>query len=236
MPVAQTQSLENASAVRPLALVLFGSPGSGKGTQAKFLVEKFGIPQISTGDMLRDHVRHSTPTGISIAHLMKAGSLVPDELVNSMVHDRLSADDCRAGFILDGYPRTPQQASELLDELRRRATPECVIHLAVDPAEIVARMSGRRMCPVCGTLYNALSHKPKQEGICDRDGALLEIRNDDNPDVVRARLAEYVARTAPVIDYFRSVGVKVIEVNASHRSPEEVFHSIEEALAGVTAQ
>lgn len=200
------------------------------------MVEKYGIPQISTGDMLRDHVRRATEVGRSVEHLMKAGSLVPDELVNRMVHERLEAPDCENGFILDGYPRTPQQAEELATELVKHHTLECVIHLVVDPAEIVERMSGRRVCPACGTLYNSLSRRPAQEGICDQDGATLEIRNDDRPEIVKARLEEYEARTAPVIGYFRGAGVKIIEVNASRRTPEQIFAGIQQELARGGAQ
>jgi adenylate kinase len=171
-------------------MVLFGSPGSGKGTQAKYLVRWLGIPHISTGDMLREQVRCGTELGLAIAAQMKAGQLVPDRLVNELVFERIHQPDCASGCILDGYPRTPEQATELIHSLAGTAMTEVVIHLVVDYNVIISRMAGRRVCPQCGTLYNAISNRPLQEGICDLDGAVLVVREDDRPDVVRARLEE----------------------------------------------
>lgn len=215
---------------RRLAIVLFGSPGSGKGTQSKFLVRWLGIPQISTGDMLREHVRTGTPIGKAISDRMKAGSLVPDRLVNELVFERLSKPDCEHGCILDGYPRTPEQATELLRVLEGSATTEVVIHLVVDYNVIISRMSGRRVCPRCGTLYNAISNRPAKEGLCDLDGAVLMVRDDDRAEVVRARLDEYEALTRPVIESFRQAGVKLFEVNASDQGPQTIFESIRSQL------
>ena len=164
---------------KPLAIVLFGSPGSGKGTQSKYLVEWLGIPQISTGDMLRDHIRKADSIGLSVADRMKAGSLVADELVNELVRQRVAEPDCDNGFILDGYPRTPAQAEELLRLVAERGAEEVVIHLVVDYNVIISRMTGRRVCPKCGTLYNSVSRPPKIEGICDLDGTPLVVRDDD---------------------------------------------------------
>jgi adenylate kinase len=217
--------------VRPLALVLFGSPGSGKGTQSKYLVRWLGIPQISTGDMLREHVRSGTEIGLAISARMKAGGLVPDRLVNDLVFERLRQPDCERGYILDGYPRTPEQAAEMLRVLGGVGTTEVVIHLVVDYNVIISRMAGRRVCPVCGTLYNAISHPPAINGVCDLDGTALVVRDDDRPEVVRARLDEYEARTRPVIESFRQAGVKLFEVNASDQGPEQVFESIRAELA-----
>jgi adenylate kinase len=215
---------------RALAIVLFGSPGSGKGTQSKFLVKWLGIPQISTGDMLREHVRTGTPIGKAIEARMKAGSLVPDRLVNELVFERIRKPDCERGYILDGYPRTPEQASELMRVLEGSDTTEVVIHLVVDYNVIISRMAGRRVCPKCGTLYNAISNRPVQEGICDLDGTTLVVRDDDRPEVVRARLNEYEALTRPVIESFRQAGVKLFEVNASELKPEAIFGSIRSEL------
>jgi len=215
---------------RSLAMVLFGSPGSGKGTQSKFLVRWLGIPQISTGDMLREHVRTGTEIGKAIEARMKAGSLVPDQLVNGLVFDRLRHPDCQRGFILDGYPRTPEQAAELLRVLTDSDLTEVVIHLVVDYNVIISRMAGRRVCPTCGTLYNAISNRPAKEGICDLDGATLVVRDDDRADVVRARLDEYEALTRPVIESFRKAGVQLFEVNASDQGPQEVFDGVRTAL------
>jgi adenylate kinase len=223
---------------RALAMVLFGSPGSGKGTQSKFLVRWLGIPQISTGDMLREHVRIGTPIGKAIEARMKAGSLVPDRLVNELVFERLRKPDCERGYILDGYPRTPEQATELLRALEGSETTEVVIHLVVDYNVIISRMAGRRVCPQCGTLYNAISNRPASEGVCDLDGTTLMVRDDDRPEVVRARLEEYEALTRPVIESFRQAGVKLFEVKASDREPQAIFESIrgELELSGLVAK
>ena len=211
-------------------MVLFGSPGSGKGTQSKYLVKWLGIPQISTGDMLREHVRTGTTLGKAIEARMKAGQLVPDRLVNELVFERLRKPDCERGCILDGYPRTAEQATELVRFLDGSNTTEVVIHLVVDYNVIISRMAGRRVCPQCGTLYNAISNRPASEGVCDVDGATLTVRDDDRPEVVRARLDEYEALTRPVIESFRRAGVKLFEVNASDQTPQAVFESIKGAL------
>jgi len=220
-------------AAAPIAIVLFGSPGSGKGTQSKYIVQWLGIPQISTGDMLRDHIRRGTEIGKSIEARMKAGILVSDELVNALVADRIAQPDCRRGFILDGYPRTTAQAQEMMRLLVRSGAEEVVIHLAVDYNVIIARMQGRRVCPKCGTLYNAVSCPPQTEGVCDLDGEELVIRDDDRPDVVRERLEQYDERTRPVIDFFRADGRRVFDVDASRERPEAVFAQIRTLLETV---
>ena len=212
------------------AIVLLGSPGSGKGTQSKYLTEWLGIPQISTGDMLREEMRQGSGLGWSVTGVMRSGKLVSDELVNRMVEDRIARPDCESGFILDGYPRTVAQADTVKALLARAEAREVVIHLVVDYNEIVSRMSGRLVCPECGTLYNVVSRPPKLDGVCDRDGALLGVRDDDREDVVRARLAEYDAQTAPLVEYFRSSGRNLVEVGASGRSPEEVSGDIRQGL------
>jgi adenylate kinase len=211
---------------KPIAVILFGSPGSGKGTQSKYLVEWLGIPQISTGDMLREHIRNGDAIGLAIAERMRAGSLVSDELVNQLVFERISQPDCSRGFILDGYPRTPAQAEEMMRLLASRGAGELVIHLVVDYNVIISRMSGRRVCPKCGTLYNAVSRPPKVEGICDLDGAPLVIRDDDREEVVRQRLAQYERQTRPLIEFFRETSDRLIEVDASREKPEAVFERI----------
>src|ERR1700722_19294105 len=223
-PAAQPGSLTGK------AVILFGPPGSGKGTQSKFLVARFGIPQISTGDMLREHIHRGDAIGTAIEALMKAGSLVPDELVNDLVRARVSAPDCANGFILDGYPRTRQQAEVLMGLLKELKRDEVVIHLVVDYNIIIARISGRRVCPKCGTLYNSSSRPPRVPGICDLDGETLVIREDDRETVVRERLEAYDKQTRPLIDFFRSAGHRLIEVDASHGSPEVIFGKILEGL------
>jgi adenylate kinase len=208
------------------ALVLLGPPGSGKGTLSRFLTQWLGIPQISTGDMLRDEMHRGSGLGRSIAGIMRSGKLVSDELVNLMVAERISGPDCAKGFILDGYPRTIAQADKVKGLIEQAQAREVVIHLVVDYNEIISRMSGRRVCPVCGTLYNVISSPPIVAGICDLDGARLMVREDDREDVVRARLVEYDARTAPLVDYFRSSGRNLVEIQAGHRTPEEIFAQV----------
>ena len=220
----------NAGPVMRKALVLFGPPGSGKGTQSKFLVASFGIPQISTGDMLRDHIARRDQIGKSVQARMESGALVPDELVNPMVRERLSQPDCVNGCILDGYPRTRQQAEVLLEVLKELGLNELVIHLVVDYNIIIARISGRRVCPKCGTLYNSSSRPPRVPGVCDRDGENLVIREDDRESVVRERLEAYEKQTRPLIDFFRQQGSRLLEVDASQGAPEAIFGQI---LAGL---
>jgi adenylate kinase len=224
---------ESARVAAPLAVILFGSPGSGKGTQSKYIVEWLGIPQISTGDMLREHIRRGTEIGLSIAARMRAGTLVPDELVNALVAERISRPDCERGFILDGYPRTPAQAEEMMRLLAPVGAEEVVIHLVVDYNVIIARMQGRRVCPKCGTLYNAVSRPPQTEGICDLDGERLVIREDDRPEVVRERLEQYEAQTMPLIDFFRAGNYRVFALDASLERPETVFGRIRSSLESV---
>ena len=221
---------------KSLALILFGSPGSGKGTQSKYLVDWLGIPQISTGDMLREHIRQGDPIGLAIQERMRAGSLVSDELVNQLVFERINQSDAKGGFILDGYPRTPAQAEEMMRLLASRGAGEVVIHLVVDYNVIISRMSGRRVCPKCGTLYNAVSRPPKIEGICDLDGTALVVRDDDREDVVRERLDQYEARTRPLIEFFRARSPRLFEVDASKDRPEVVFQHIQSMLNGLVVE
>jgi len=210
-----------------LAVVLFGSPGSGKGTQSKLLAEAERIPQISTGDMLRAHVRHGNAVGTAVESKLKAGILVKDEVVNSLVEQRLAEADTARGFILDGYPRTVAQAEKLGGILASRGIEELVIHLVVDYNVIIARLTGRRQCPVCGTLYNLIFKAPKVPGVCDLEGAKLIVRDDDRESVIRERLEEYQRQTRPILDYFREKGKRVLDVDASHDQPEAVFRKIE---------
>src|ERR1700689_3417945 len=215
---------------KAVALILFGSPGSGKGTQSKYLVEWLRIPQISTGDMLREHIRQGDAIGVAIAERMRAGSLVSDKLVNQLIFERIHQPDSSRGFILDGYPRTPAQAEEMMRLLAARGAGEVVIHLVVDYNIITSRMSGRRVCPICGTLYNAVSRPPKIDGVCDLDGATLVIRDDDREDVVRERLVQYGRQTRPLIEFFRATSDRLIEVDASREKPDAVFERIKREL------
>jgi adenylate kinase len=208
------------------AIVLFGSPGSGKGTQAKRLTQALGIPHISTGDMLRDRIRSGAELGDAVLANMQSGALVADDVVNAIVKSRLCEPDAKDGFILDGYPRTREQAENLARWLERKRIPEVVIHLAVDYNVIIARLTGRRVCPSCGTLYNTVSQPPKVAGLCDRDGSKLVIRDDDRESVIRERLEAYEKQTRPVLEFFKASGHRVEEVDASQAPPDEVFGKI----------
>ncbi|HTT66368.1 MAG TPA: nucleoside monophosphate kinase [Bryobacteraceae bacterium] len=204
------------------AVVLFGSPGSGKGTQAKLLKNCLHVPHISTGDMLREHIREGNALAVRVADTMQTGALVRDEVVNQLVEERLAEPDAQAGFILDGYPRTREQAEHLRAWLDARGIRELVIHLIVDYNIIVARLTGRRQCPRCGTLYNIVSNPPRVEGICDLDGEALAIRDDDREPVIRQRLAAYESQSRPLIEYFREKGRRLIEIDAGDLDPEEL--------------
>jgi adenylate kinase len=211
------------------AIVLFGSPGSGKGTQAKMLRDCLGVPHISTGDMLRDEIRHGG-VGAAVGARMAHGSLVSDGVVNRMVEERLSRPDAGRGFILDGYPRTIAQAEHLSQWLDGRGIRELVIHLAVDYNIIIARLTGRRQCPRCGTLYNLATQPPRVDSVCDLDGEKLVIRDDDQEEVIRERLDAYERQTRPVLDYLVQAGRRVIEVEAGGDPPETVFQKVRQAM------
>jgi adenylate kinase len=188
-----------------MILILLGPPGAGKGTQAKLLSAELQIPHISTGDMFRDHKARGTPLGKKVQAIMDAGGLVTDDVTNEMVKDRLGRPDVGPGFILDGYPRTAAQAQYLdllLHSMGRRIT-RC---LSYDVAEdvLVERMSGRRTCPQCGTVYHVTQNPPKKDGFCDRDGAGLVQREDDKPETVRKRLQEYAAKTEPLRRFYET--------------------------------
>jgi adenylate kinase len=214
-----------------MALVLFGSPGSGKGTQAKLLSQCLGIPHVSTGDMLRERIRAGADLGPAAAR-MHSGELVRDELVNRLVEERLSQPDASNGFILDGYPRTVAQSEHLNQWLDARSVAEVVIHLKVDYNSIIARLTGRRVCPRCGTLYNLSTKPPKVDELCDLDGEKLIIRDDDQEYVIRRRLEAYEQQTRPVLDFYRDAGRRLVEVDASSDPPQKVFEKICQAING----
>ena len=184
------------------------------------------IPHISTGDMLRDLLRLGSEAEKAMGATMHSGGLVSDRLVNQMVRERLSEPDASKGFILDGYPRTLDQAGHLAEWLVGRGIHEVVIHLAVDYNVIIARLTGRRQCPRCGTLYNVSSHPPRVEGVCDLDGEKLVIRDDDSEAVIRGRLDAYDRQTRPVLEYFRTSGHRVIQVDADDDPPEMVHRKV----------
>ena len=215
------------------AIVLFGSPGSGKGTQAKLLRRCLNAPHMSTGDMLRAHISAGDEVGRHAQQLLRAGRLVSDELVNELVRERLLEPDGRSGILLDGYPRTLNQARALLNLAAQDGFRPVVVHLGVDYAKTVARLSGRRQCPVCGTLYSLKTNPPKVQGVCDLDGTALITREDDRESVIRERLREYDSLTLPILQFFREAGVPTIEVNAGEASPEEIGQRICQGLMEV---
>lgn len=226
MEADETQREPNGLPGPPAAIILFGPPGSGKGTQAKLLKAALGIPHISTGDMLRERIASGDSLGLQVKDIMQAGRLVPDEVVNQLVADRIAQPDCRQGFILDGYPRTLPQAAELERLLGDRGYRELVIHLKVDYTKVIARIAGRRVCPVCGTLYSLTSNPPRQPEVCDRDGARLVIRDDDRESVIRERLEAYERLTRPLLDYYGRKGGVLREVDGNDGTPEEIFERI----------
>ncbi len=207
------------------SLILFGPPGSGKGTQAKMLSACLNVPHISTGDMLRERVRKASASP-EVAGTMAAGELVSDELVNRMVEERLAEPDARQGWILDGYPRTVEQARYLLGRLEERGVPLLVIHFVLDYNVLIARITGRRECPRDGTLYNIYYRPPRVPGVCDLDGAPLVTRPDDTEAVVRERLEAYERQTRPVLEYLDRQGVRPVAVEADELTPEALFERI----------
>jgi adenylate kinase len=189
-------------------LVLFGPPGAGKGTQAKFIVDSFKIPQISTGDMLRLAVKEKTTLGLVAKQIMESGGLVPDEVVLGLVRERIVLSDCDNGFILDGFPRTIPQADALvliLSSLSKQI--DHVISLELDNIEIIQRLSGRRTCSSCGKGYHIINDPPKSEGVCDFCQSALIQREDDSEDTVKNRLAVYDLQTAPLKVYYERLGL-----------------------------
>ncbi|HEV3036364.1 MAG TPA: adenylate kinase [Candidatus Angelobacter sp.] len=206
---AQDSVSKNAVAAGPV--ILLGPPGAGKGTQAKRIAEHYGIPQISTGDILRYNRERGTELGEKAAPIMAAGNLVPDDLVLPMVEDRLKEVDCQRGFILDGFPRTCAQA-EWLDSflascsfLGRKVRP-VVISIKVGYNQLLQRITGRRSCPVEGNIYNIYSQPPKQNGVCDFCGSQLVQREDDKEEVISERLKSYEKKTLPLVDYYQKLG------------------------------
>jgi adenylate kinase len=201
-------------------VVLLGPPGAGKGTQSKRIMERYQIPQISTGDLLRYNVVQGTELGRIAKSVMDRGELVSDDLVCEMVRQRLKQPDCKRGYVLDGFPRTEAQAGwldallddRLFDNSRPTRAWPIVIRLDVDYNQLLLRISGRRSCPTCGRIYNVHFQPPRLEGICDVDGSKLITRNDDRLEVIQPRLAAYQEQTAPVADYYQRTG-RLISVN-----------------------
>ncbi|HTW57758.1 MAG TPA: adenylate kinase [Terriglobales bacterium] len=227
---------ETSRAVGPI--VLLGPPGAGKGTQAKRTMEHYGIPQISTGDLLRENVALGTDLGLAAKAVMARGELVCDDLVCNMVRQRLLQPDTKRGYILDGFPRTAAQAGwldalldhELFDNSRPTRAWPIVIQLDVDYNQLLLRITGRRTCPTCGKIYNVHFQPPRVDEICDIDGTKLVSRNDDRLEVIQPRLAAYREQTRPVVDYYRRTG-RLISVNGDQPVDlvtEQIFRIIED--------
>lgn len=188
-------------------LVLLGPPGAGKGTQAAKIIEKYGIPHISTGDIFRSNIKEGTPFGKKAKEYMDKGELVPDSLVIEIAKERLDRDDCREGFLLDGFPRTVTQAKALDDHLAMKDKKiDHVLDIKVEKEELIIRLTGRRVCRNCGATYHAVNIPPKEEGICDICGGELYQRADDNRETVENRIEVYKTQTAPLIDYYEKQG------------------------------
>ena len=241
--VGRTGPLTNTSASHPAALagndfvpgpvLLLGAPGVGKGTQAQLLVTKYGIPQISTGDLLRGNIARGTELGLKAKEIMSAGLLVDDEIVNQMVLHRLQEKDTHRGYILDGYPRTLDQAKFLdhtiADPIFLPRLPVIAISIVVAYDQLLQRITGRRICPVCKSIYNLYSNPPKVAGVCDLDGASLTQRGDDTEPVFVERMKTFDAQTAPVVAHYRNQGR--FEEADGDQSVEAVNAAIEQAIA-----
>lgn len=213
----------------PGPILLLGAPGSGKGTQAKELVRLWGIPQISTGDLLRGNVEKGTALGKSAKEMMRRGELVPDSLVEEMVSVRLQQPDTACGYILDGFPRTLGQAGWLDSCLagKESALPVIAVNIQVDYNRLLRRITGRRNCPVCGTIYNIYSQPPQRSGYCDVEGAALVQRSDDTEKAFAERMRAYGELTAPVIEHYRQMG-RFIEVDGDR--------PVDSIAAGIVAE
>jgi len=216
-------------------IVLLGPPGAGKGTQSKNITQHYRIPQVSTGDLLREHVRQATPLGVEVKELMARGELVPDHLVCDIVAWRLREPDAQRGFVLDGFPRAQKQAVwldaflkfEFFETGKWPAWLPIVVRLQVDYNKLLLRIAGRRTCPTCGRIYNVHSQPPLVNEICDVDGSKLFIRDDDREEVIRERLATYERQTKPVADYYERLG-RVVTIDGDQPVDEVTARIVQE--------
>jgi adenylate kinase len=233
MPGLGCQAVDKAAEKLNQAVVFLGPPGAGKGTQAKELARKYGVPHLSTGDMLREFIAQGTPLGLQAKPIMDRGELVPDSLVLKMVKQRIENADCSFGFVFDGFPRTVAQAQYFGELLKRCGyTQPVVVHFAIDPALVMKRITGRRMCKVGGEIYNIFERPTKVAGRCDIDGGELDQRPDDREEIVAPRLAAYARQTAPLVAYYRRLG-RLHDV-AAEKSVEEVTQRVLEIVRGAS--
>lgn len=212
-----------------MKIIMLGAPGAGKGTQAKKIADKYQIPHISTGDIFRANIKEGTELGKKAKSYMDQGLLVPDELTLELIMDRFQNPDCANGYVLDGFPRTIPQAEALTAALEKNGeTIDYAINVEVPDENIVARMSGRRACLACGATYHVVYAPTKEEGICDRCGEKLVLRDDDKPETVKKRLDVYHSQTQPLIDYYTKRG-KLVEVDGT-QNVDAVFDAIVKIL------
>lgn len=212
-----------------MKIIMLGAPGAGKGTQAKMIAEKYGIPHVSTGDIFRANIKEQTELGMEAKKYMDQGLLVPDELTVKILLDRVAKDDCKNGYVLDGFPRTIPQANVLKEALAKQNDKiDFAINVDVPDENIVRRMSGRRACVTCGATYHIEHVPPKTEGICDKCGSALILRDDDKPDTVLNRLKVYHNQTQPLIDFYNNEGI-LKEVDGTI-DVKDVFDSIVKIL------
>ena len=212
-----------------MKIIMLGAPGAGKGTQAKMIAEKYTIPHISTGDIFRANIKEGTPLGLEAKSYMDQGKLVPDELTVKILLDRVAKDDCRNGYVLDGFPRTIPQANVLKEALEKQNDKiDYAINVDVPDENIVRRMSGRRACVTCGATYHIEHVPPKKEGICDKCGSELILRDDDKPETVLNRLKIYHDQTQPLIDFYSNEGI-LKEVDGTI-DVKDVFENITKIL------
>ena len=220
-----------------MKIIMLGAPGAGKGTQAKRIAEQYGIPHVSTGDIFRANIKEQTPLGMEAKSYMDRGELVPDELTVKILLDRVAKDDCKNGYVLDGYPRTIPQAEVLDKAIEETQDPSAIgadekidfaINVDVPDENIINRMSGRRACLKCGATYHIQYMPPKTEGICDKCQSELVIRDDDKPETVRNRLSVYHEQTAPLIDYYSNKGI--LRTVDGTKDVDEVFSDIKNIL------
>lgn len=216
-------------------VIFLGPPGAGKGTQAKLVCEHYGVPHLSTGDMLRENVQRGTPLGILARPIMERGDLVPDDLILRMIEERIARKDCSEGFVFDGFPRTLGQAEALDTMLKaQRLFPPAVIYFNVPEEVLIRRLSGRRTCKIGFEIYNIYQRPPKVEGRCDVDGGELVQRPDDKPEAVSERLRAYHTLTEPLVDYYRRQGA--LEEIAGNATVADVTTAVFSALGRLEAR